>query len=303
MVAAVVTVGIGAFVMSVTLFSGFPQMAAAAGLGATLLWIPVAWISLRLCGTESKATRLCLMGSLIAGVLDVLVASLAVGLYPGSNRFLDEAVPDAIMGATAIIVGSIVYGAPPGLVFGVLFVLPVRRVHALVRNKAHEVGDRALRVCGGWLFIIGFGCSLLIIMMTPSVGQLSPVRASTAAGVGAVACLGALVAIAAHVRIVRRQRWFERIQAGKEAGWTIVPRSFFPEGLDDLQPLFASGSHHNVVLVQHESVGGGGAYRNASNLVPRALVHLPEGLAALSFALPNEEEERTLQASELGAPQ
>lgn len=295
---ALLAVGLGALVMNVTLFSGFPQMAVAAGLGAALLWIPVAWISLRLCRTESRATRLCILGSIIAGVLDVLLASLIVGLYPGSNRFLDEAIPEAIIGITAVIVGSIVYGAPPGLVFGALFVLPVRRVHTLFRDKALEVGDRALRVCAGWLFIVSLGCSLLVNMMTPTLEELSNLQASISGGVGAIAILGAAIAITAHVRIVRRQRWFERIQAGKEAGWTIVPRSFFAEGLDDLQPLFVSGSHHNVVLVQHESVGGGGAYRNASNLVPRALVHLPEGLAALSFALPNDDQERALNSSE-----
>lgn len=298
MAAAVVAVSLGALVMSLTLFSGFPQMALAAGLGAALLWIPVAWISVRLCGTDSKATRLCLLLSIVAGVLDVLLASLIVGLYPGSNRFLDEAVPDAIIGVTAVIVGSIVYGAPPGLVFGALFVLPIRRVHALFRDKALEVGDRALRVSAGWLFIVSLGCSLLNVMMTPTLNQLDTVRAAISGGVGAVAIVSAAIAVMAHFRIARRQRWFERIQAGQEAGWTIVPRSFFPEGLDDLQPLFVSGNHHNVVLVKHESVGGGGAYRNASNLVPRALVHLPEGLAALSFALPSEDQERALNSSE-----
>lgn len=294
---AIAAVGLGAFVMGATLFSGFPKMAIVAGLLASILWTPVIWLSIRLCITASGATRLCLIASVVAGVLDVLIASLIVGIYPGSNRFLDESVPQ-VAGIAAVVVSSVVYGAPPGLVFGALFVLPVRRVHALYRDKALEVGDRALRGSSGWLAIVSLGCLFLNIMMMPQLETSDWARTALSGGVGAVALLAMIGAIVSHLRIVKRRQWFSRVQEGKEAGWTIVPRSFFAEGLDDLQPLFISGSHHNVALVKHETVEGGGAYRNASNLVPKALVHLPEGLAAMSFSLPNEEQERALKTAD-----
>jgi hypothetical protein len=292
--AALSAVGLGALVMGMSLFSGFPRMALAAGVGAGFLGTVVVWVSLRLCRTATGATRLCLAGSVAAGVIDVLAASLVAGLYPGSNRFIDASVPDAVAGVWAVAISSLVYGAPPGLVFGAFFVMPVRRVHALSRDKAIEVGDLAVRLCGGWLFIVCAGCALLGAIMTPSLERSGTVEAVLLAASGAIGLVGAAASVVAHVRIGRRQRWFERVQAGKEPGWTIAPRTFFAEGLDDLQPLFAARSNHNVVLVRHEAASGGGAYRNASNLVPKALVHLPEGLAALSFSLPNEEQERAL---------
>ncbi len=283
---AVVAVGMAAFVLGMTLFWGFATLAIAAGVGAALLSMLVAWLSLTICKTESGATRFCIFGSVLAGIMNVYLATAVVSAFSGDNWIMESVFPDMMRSSAS----SLVFGAPPGLVFGAVFVLPIRRVHSLYRSKAIESADCATRLCGGWLAIVCFGCFAIDAMTMHSVASGWAYRPLLLTVVVAIALIGVAMVIIAHSRVTKRRRWFERVQAGHEAGWTIVPRTFVADELEDLRSLFVTSASCNVVLVQHESVEGGGAYRSASNLIPRALIHLPEGLAAMSFSLPNEED-------------
>ena len=292
---AVIAVGLAGFVMGMTLFWGFVTLAVVAGVGAALLSMLVAWLSLTLFASESGATRFCIFGSVIAGVLNVYFASTVVSAISGENWIMESVFPDMMRSSAS----ALVFGAPPGLVFGAVFVLPIRRVHNLYRSRAVEAADRASKLCGGWLAMVCAGCFAIDAMTLTAVESGFASRPFLLGTIVVVGLFGAAAFLIAHLRISIRRRWFERVQAGHEAGWTIVPRSLVAEELDDLQSLFVSSATFNVVLVQHESVEGGGAYRTASNLIPRALIHLPEGLAAMSFSLPNEEERLSTPGTEM----
>lgn len=278
--------GLAALVMAMSLFWGFVTLALVAGAGAAVLHMIVVWVAIRWFNTETGATRLTIVGSVVAGIVNVLVSSAVVTLLSGDNWIMETVFPDLMRSSAS----ALVLGAPPGLVFGALFVLPVRRIHRLWRNGAIEAGDQALRLCGGWLLLISLGCLGLDLVTIPTLDSGLAWRPLMLLLVAAVAAIGGGGALLGHWRITRRRSWFQRVQAGKVPGWTILPRARVAEGLDDLRPLFVSSANFNVVLVQHESIEGGGAYRTASNLIPRALIHLPEGLADLSFSLPSDED-------------
>jgi hypothetical protein len=247
----------------------------------------IARISLTACRTESGATRACVLGSMLAGIVNVLLSSAVVSARTGDNWIMQSMFPQVMWSWAS----GVIFGAPPGLVFGAVLVLPVRRVHGMCRVRAVEGADRALALCGLWLSIVAIGCFALGALAMPTVRSGLSARPFLLGCVLGVAALGAAAALVGSARMSRRRRWFERVQAGQVPGWTIVPRSFVADELADLRPLFVSSANHNVVLVQYEAVAAGGAYRAPAHLVPRALVHLPEGLAAMSFSLPSEDQQ------------
>ncbi len=281
---AIITVGLAALQMGLAVFGGFLRLAIVAAPALAIVSMTVAWFALRWQG-ETTAARVCLLGSLVGSIIALLASSVFVHWLGGSNVVFER----SLLGTTSTSLSGALLGAPPGLVFGALFVLPIRRVHRLSRERAVEAVDRTLRVCGVWLFVVSVVCLAILALLGTAQESLQWFVRAGFTGSAIVTALAGAVALVAHFRITQRRRWFERVQSGHEAGWTIVPRSFVAEEVNDLQTLFVSGVHHNVVLVRTECFTTGGAYRRASNLVPFALVHLPEGLAAMSFSLPDEE--------------
>lgn len=282
-------IGLAAILMGTTLFAGFESLAVIAGFCMAVSSMVVAWLALHW-RNESTATRVSVLGNIISGIISLALASALTRWFYGANAVIESVLPAAI--STAL--SGAALGAPPGLVFGALFALPIRRVHRLSRDRAIEAPDRVFKVCSLWLLAISLGCLGIDVLVYPVLESPPIFKQSLILTTGIIALLSLVVAAVAQTRISRRRKWFERVQAGSEPGWTIMPRSDFVDELDDLSPLFVAGANHNVVLVRCESVETGGAYRQASNLVPYALVHLPEGLAAMSFALPNEEDRRSL---------
>lgn len=282
---AVLVVGLAALEVTATLYAGFAKLALIAGALFAVMTMAIAWLSLRW-QSETVATRICVIGSAAAGAVSLMTATALLRAWVGQNAVIDQALPQAMNN----LLSSALLGGPPGLVAGALFALPVRRVHRLSRARAIEATDHAVRTAGAWLAVVSAGCAALGLTAFHSLESSVLFHRGLLALMAAAAATSTAAAVVAHRRITARRRWFERIRSGDEPGWTIQPRSSLSDDLDGLSPLFLSGGTANALLVRHQPLAGGGVYRRSSDLIQVASLQLPEGLAVLSFSVPDTEQ-------------
>jgi hypothetical protein len=171
------------------------------------------------------------------------------------------------------------FGAILGAITGMLYGFPLAILasvgHAHVRARTHDATDRAARVSGIWLALVGLvGIAGTRVLDAPKLDWETQAMTYPSAFPTVLACSAIAVSLVAIVtasmRLRRRGAWLDRVRAGLEPAFrmrVVDPR-------DPVAALPRLGEGETVVeLVLDETSGG--AYRVAASGTAVALVSDP----------------------------
>ena len=247
------------------------EVAAPVGVCTALLSAALVWIAVRLPKSKSGATVVALVGGMAAGILNSPVSYVAYEiLHPSPPVFgslLGAAIAATIIGAA--------YAAPLGLLFGAIYLVPIRAAHALSRDRTRESMDRLLLTIGIWLVSASALCGLAGAAIILGLDLQSATRPFCVA-LATVAFAGFWAALIAGVEMLRRRRWFRRVAEGREPGWVVTPADPLLPWDAALPALFVGRGSLNGVLARRVPGLPAGAYRTGDRLVPWSVVTLPE---------------------------
>jgi len=281
-----VAIALGGFSLTTAVFSGLGSIVFCTSFSTAVLSALLVsrclrphpkWSEMR----ENVSGRCVGWGSLV-GALNALPSLLLTGLVEAGPAVAFSSIDLSDLGLGIFFAGlvGLIVGTPLGLFFSSIYVVVVRKAHALCVDGAIEGRDLLLRVSGLWLVGVAIG-SFAFGMLIVSSDCESFWRAPTRGGHDLVMLLGCLptllfgfVSYVIGRRGLRRRKvWYEKVASGSVPGWSIVELSDIDdEAIDELAPLFHSPESEIAVLLREVEAPGNGAYRTGSEKIPWALV-------------------------------
>jgi hypothetical protein len=231
---------------------------------AALIGVCVAMLS-----TSATATVGCLFGAVAVAILNTPLSFVTAWAVGSELGHLDE--PLFNLASLSAVLGAAI-ATPLGIIFGLLYLVPVRIAHRLSRSLAHEALDKVFHVVGTWAFCVGALClgACMFLIRRPTFSPPPSITPTVLAVI--VMSVGFIVAAIGFVRLKRRRQWLGKVRNGAVVGWTVIP-IHEPEALIvGLRPLFDAKGAADAMLARIVPGHPSGAYRTGDTLVPEALI-------------------------------
>jgi len=262
---ALISTGLAGMTLGATSMHDDRTTALVVGMSTAVLSVLLVWACVRIPSSTGRATVACLFGAVGAALLNVPIAYVAVRNLGNETHVvvLGGAFSDA---SVAALLGSFI-SAPLGILFGLLYVVPVRIAHRLCRTGALSSLETAAWKMGLWLVFVGLAClgANVVLGYGTASGFASGLSLATM-GLGIAAFIPGLSSS------MKRRSWLRRVRDGRIDGWSLFPRDELVDRELALPPLFATNRPLDTVLARAVPGPCSDPYRGATHHVPHALI-------------------------------